>query len=74
MAGLAGREVRALSMPVPLSATVVGLLLALLVTVSVPVRVPPAVGVKFTVTVQEPPTAMRGAVVGLAEVAGDRDP
>jgi hypothetical protein len=47
-----------LLMPFPVRLTVVGLLLALLVTVSVPVRVPPAVGVNETVTVQEPLTAM----------------
>src|SRR5260370_26922089 len=46
-----------LPMPVPLRATVVGLLLALLVTVSVPVRAPAAVGLNETVTAQEPPTA-----------------
>src|SRR5580704_13476816 len=45
-------------MPLPLSPTAVGLLLALLVTVRVPVRVPDVVGVNETVTVQEPPTAM----------------
>ena len=44
-------------MPVPVRATVVGLLLALLVTVRVPVRAPAAVGLNVTVTVQEPPTA-----------------
>src|ERR1700730_9817612 len=46
-----------LSIPVPLSATLVGLLLALLVTGGVPVRFPPAVGLNVTVTVQEPPAA-----------------
>jgi hypothetical protein len=46
-----------LPMPEPLSATVAGLLLALLVTVRVPVRDPAAVGVNLTVTVQDPPTA-----------------
>src|SRR6202035_3037081 len=45
-------------MPLPLRPTVVGLLLALLVTVSVPVRLPPAVGSKVTVTEQDPPAAM----------------
>src|SRR3984957_8849504 len=45
-------------MPVPLRAAVVGLLLALLVTVRVPVRTPDAVGLNWTVTAQEPPTAM----------------
>ena len=44
--------------PVPDSATVVGLLVALLVTVSVPVRVPDAVGRKLTLTVQEAPAAI----------------
>src|SRR5260370_18327400 len=44
-------------MPLPLRPTVVGLLLALLVTVKVPVRVPDAVGLNATDTVQEPPTA-----------------
>ena len=47
-----------LSMPEPDSPMVVGLLLALLVTVSEPVRVPPVVGVKVTVTAQDAPTAM----------------
>src|SRR5260370_33875170 len=46
-----------LPMPVPLRATVVGLLLALLVTVSVPVRARAAVGWNETVTAQDPPTA-----------------
>ena len=46
-----------LSMPEPDRPTVVGLLLALLVTVSVPVRAPPTVGVKVTVTAQDAPTA-----------------
>src|ERR1700733_13883830 len=46
-----------LPIPVPLRATVAGLLLALLVTVRVPVRAPDAVGVNDTDTVQEPPTA-----------------
>src|SRR5216683_306255 len=45
------------SMPFPLRVAVVGLLLALLVTVRVPVRDPAAVGWNLTVTVQEPPTA-----------------
>ena len=44
-------------MPLPLSPTVSGLLLALLFTVRVPVLVA-AVGVNVTVTVQEPLTAM----------------
>src|SRR3984885_672517 len=47
-----------LPIPVPLRATVAGLLLALLVTVRVPVRAPDAVGVNDTDTVQEQPTAM----------------
>src|SRR5258708_1789989 len=47
-----------LPMPLPLRATVVGLLLALLVTVTVPERAPDAVGLNETLTVQEPPTAM----------------
>src|SRR5882724_8499620 len=46
-----------LLIPDPVSPTVSELLLALLVTVSVPVRVPPVVGVNLTDTVQEPPTA-----------------
>src|ERR1051326_102183 len=45
-------------MPEPASETVVGLLLALLVTVSVPVRAPPADGWNVTLTVQDAPTAM----------------
>ena len=44
--------------PVPDSATVVGLFVALLVTVRLPVRVPDAVGVNVTLTVQEPPAAI----------------
>src|SRR5579863_8332155 len=47
-----------LPMPLPLRATAVGLLLALLVTVSEPVRAPAAVGLNDTVTAQEPPTAI----------------
>jgi len=43
--------------PVPLSATVCGEPVALSLMVSVPVRVPPAVGVKVTETVQLPPAA-----------------
>src|SRR6185437_14674903 len=46
-----------LLMPEPVSPTVTGLLLALLFTVSVPVRVPPVVGANLTDTVQVPPTA-----------------
>src|SRR3984885_4009798 len=44
-------------MPLPVRLTVAGLLLALLVTVSVPVRVPDAVGLNVTFTVQELPVA-----------------
>src|ERR1700733_13526847 len=44
-------------MPLPVRLTVAGLLLALLVTVSVPVRVPDAVGLNVTFTVQELPAA-----------------
>ena len=44
--------------PVPDSETVVGLLLALLVTVRVPEAAPPAVGAKSTLTVHDPPAAM----------------
>src|ERR1039457_1381007 len=47
-----------LPMPLPLRVTAVGLLLALLVTIRVPVRVPGAVGWNVTVTAQEPPAAM----------------
>ena len=43
------------TMPVPLSGTVCGLPLALSWTVSEPVRVPPAVGVKVTSRVQVEP-------------------
>ena len=46
-----------LSIPLPLSETVVGLLLALELTVSVPEREPPAVGLNVTVTAHEAPTA-----------------
>src|SRR5260221_1927704 len=47
-----------LSMPLPLRVTVVGLFNALLAMVRVPVRVPDAVGVNVTLTVQEPPPAI----------------
>src|SRR2546423_549832 len=43
--------------PVPESDTVCGLLASESVSVSVPVRVPPAVGVKVTLTVQLAPAA-----------------
>jgi hypothetical protein len=46
-----------LSTPLPDSAIVTGLLLALPVRVTAPVRAPPAVGVNFAVTVQDAPTA-----------------
>src|SRR4051794_27539506 len=46
-----------LPMPLPVSAIAVGLLLALLVRVTLPVRVPDDVGLKVTVTVQEASTA-----------------
>jgi hypothetical protein len=46
-----------LPIPFPLSAAVLGLLFALLVTVSVPVLAPDAVGSNLTVTVHELPTA-----------------
>src|SRR3954454_11931441 len=49
--------------PLPASPTVSGLLLALLVTVRVPARAPPAVGVNLTVTVQEAPTAMEAQLL-----------
>src|ERR1700684_3898408 len=45
------------AMPLPVRLTVAGLLWALLVTVSVPVRVPDAVGLNVTFTVQELPAA-----------------
>jgi hypothetical protein len=51
---LAG-DVVAWAMPTPLSESVCGLLLALSVTVSVPVRAPVAVGVKATLIVQLAP-------------------
>jgi hypothetical protein len=44
--------------PVPDNATVVGLLPALLLTESVPVRVPDAVGRNVTLTVQDAPAAI----------------
>src|SRR5436853_244340 len=44
--------------PLPDSEIAVGLLLALLVTVTAPVRVPAVVGVNRTVTVQDEPAAM----------------
>ena len=44
-------------MPLPDRAIDVGLLLALLVIVTAPVRAPDVVGVNFTVTVQDAPTA-----------------
>ena len=46
-----------LEAPVPVSDTFCGLLEAESVSVSVPVRVPPAVGVKVTLTVQLAPAA-----------------
>jgi hypothetical protein len=56
---LAGEAV-ACSTPVPLKETVCGLLLALSVIVSVPVRLPVAVGVKITLIVQLVPAARDG--------------
>ena len=50
--GLVGDNVAAGPVPVPDRATVCGLPLALSVTVSVPVREPPVVGVKVTLIVQ----------------------
>ena len=47
-----GENVGARSVPVPFSTIVAGLFLALLVMVRLPVRVPCAVGVKVTPTVQ----------------------
>src|SRR5689334_2313712 len=47
-----------LPMPLPVSAITVGLLLALPVSVTLPVRVPAEVGLKVTVTVHEAPTAI----------------
>ena len=44
--------------PVPVSATVAGLFDALLAMVRLPVRVPDAVGVNVTLTVQEAPAAI----------------
>ena len=44
-------------MPLPVRAMAVGLLFALLAIERVPVREPPVVGLKLTVTVQEAPTA-----------------
>ena len=46
-----------LLMPLPVRAMAVGLLLALLAIEMLPVREPPVVGLKLTVTVQEAPTA-----------------
>src|SRR2546430_14206055 len=57
LAGVCRAILVLLSIPLPDKETVVGLLLALLVRVSVPVRAPDAVGVKVTVTVQDAPTA-----------------
>ena len=54
----AARLVLVAPAPVPDSATVVGLFVALLVTVREPVRVPEAVGLKLTVTEHEPPAAI----------------
>src|SRR3954447_1862879 len=54
----AARLVGVVPAPVPDSATVAGLLVALLVIVSEPVRVPDAVGRKLTLTVQEAPAAI----------------
>ena len=44
-------------MPLPVREIDVGLLLALLVNVTAPVRVPETVGLNVTVTVQDAPTA-----------------
>ena len=49
--------------PVPDSAITVGLLVALLVSVTEPVRVPEVVGLKTTFTVHEAPAAMEAPQV-----------
>ena len=53
----ADRLVATVPAPVPVSATVVGLFVALLVTVTEPVRVPEAVGRNATLTEQDAPAA-----------------
>jgi hypothetical protein len=62
-----------LPMPLPVRATVVGLLLALLVTVRVPGTRPPVVGLKADGHRAGRADREGGAVVGLAEVTGRRD-
>src|SRR5580658_8065785 len=59
------------SAPVPDSAAVVGLSLALELTVSVPVRTPDSSGWKFTVTAQLPPAGMVTAQESVAEKMAD---
>src|SRR5262245_28157805 len=54
----AARSVGTVPWPVPERATVVGLFVALLVMVRVPVRAPAAVGRKLTLTVQDAPAAI----------------
>ena len=54
----AARLVLVVPAPVPDSATVNGLFVALPLTVSVPVRVPDAVGRKLTLTVHDAPAAI----------------
>lgn len=56
-AGLPSAMLVSAPMPLPAREIDVGLLLALLVSVTAPVRVPDAVGVNVTVTVQDAPTA-----------------
>jgi hypothetical protein len=56
-----GENVTPASVPEPLVVTVAGLLLALLVTITLPVRVPCAVGLKVTPTVQLEPAIPLGA-------------
>jgi hypothetical protein len=49
--------------PAPVREIVCGLVLALLVIVTVPVRVPTALGVNVTLTTQEPPAARESGQV-----------
>ena len=56
-AGLPSAMLVSVPMPLPVRAIDVGLLLALLVRVTAPVRVPDVVGRNVTCTVQEAPTA-----------------
>ena len=71
LSGLTAREVRLEVLPVPVRFAVWGLLLALSVTVRVPVRVPSWVGLNVTPIEQRPPAAREDphGLVGAVVVA-----